>query len=188
MIRFKYEARRGLLVDGMRATGRGLALAAGLSPVGTSADVITIPNGYHYQQTAFYCGEAAMEMQLDSSAVTLNNPTVAAALANTQLLNGAGFSTVNENGAPTTVLPGDYALQNQLYGSVYGGFAAAAFASHQGTPPLAMAGVMNAADAPPSGIHNYAAYAFSPNVFEANGANRTARSRAESLFRYRPRQ
>lgn len=167
------EGPRGAL-----AWSAGFALATALGAGSASAGSIVIPNGYHYQQTSFFCGEGAMEMQLDSPQVRSTNPTVNNAL-NSASTSGYGF--VNENGLPTLVQLGDATIQGQLYGvtpsilssTVWDGFANAAFASHTGTPPGAMARVMNAADAPPLGNDNYAAYTFAPSAVGANAASRT---------------
>lgn len=166
---------RALLVNG------GLAFTACMMSSSAFATVVNIANGYHYQQTSFFCGEGAMEMQFDAPAVTSTNALVANAMANVRAANAGGFAVVPENGAPTVVLPGDFTIQNQLYGTipsilsstVWDGFANFAFATHTGTPPLAMARVMNAVDAPPNGIHNYGAYGFSASAVGANSASRT---------------
>jgi hypothetical protein len=56
-----------------------LSLLAGLALAATtggpaSAELIQIANGYHAQQTPFYCGPASMQMMLDSPAVQALNP------------------------------------------------------------------------------------------------------------------
>jgi hypothetical protein len=159
----------------------GFALAAGFEFGSVFAAQVFINNGYHYQQTSFFCGEGAMEMQLDSPAVLGEGGLASVGINNANMLNGNGFTTANENGLATTVLPGDYGLQSQLYGTapsilsrtVWDGAANLAFANHAGTPPVPMAGVMNGVDAPPNGDHNYAAYGFSPSILGANSASRT---------------
>jgi hypothetical protein len=151
----------------------GCALAAGTARA--QVDEI-IANGYHFQQTAFYCGPGSMEMMLDSPDVTGTNGVVATAIANANAGNIP--NVVFENGKPTVVLgtptTGDLGLQNSLYGAAWGPFTLLAFSRNTGTAPASLAAVMNGADSAPNGIHNYANWNFPPGVF-TNGvlASRT---------------
>ena len=60
-------------------TGGTLVIAAAM-PDTARADVF-IANGYHSQETPFYCGTASMEMVLDSPAIIGTNANVATGLA-----------------------------------------------------------------------------------------------------------
>lgn len=65
--------------------GRLVAAAAALvlsAPAYTQAEEVAIDHGYHFQQTAFFCGPASIQMMLDTAAVRNNNPNVVALLDN----------------------------------------------------------------------------------------------------------
>ncbi len=64
----------------------------------------------------------------------------------------------------------DDVLQNQLYSSVWGAYATAAYNRSTGTPPIAVAGVMNAADGT---VHCYSNYNFAPDLLAGDLASRT---------------
>lgn len=57
-------------------------LIALLTAVCARADEVILDHGYHFQQTFFYCGPAAIQMMLDTPAVRNNNPSVVALLTN----------------------------------------------------------------------------------------------------------
>jgi hypothetical protein len=150
------------------------ALAALAAFAATAKASVYIDNGYHFQQTPFYCGPGSMEMILDSPLVTATNANVANALNNAAAANLGGVQPVFENGNTVNVLPGDLALQNALYSSEWGGFTNLAFATSTGSPPALVAGVMNAADG--SGTLTGRAYAnwnFAPNLIAGDLASRT---------------
>lgn len=135
------------------------------------ADVY-IANGYHFQQTPFYCGEGAMEMMLDSPAVGFG------------VLGGPGPNIpqswyVNSTWGFVANLRGDNALQNNLYTRVYGFYANYAYSSSLGTAPYALAAVMNAVDP----AHRYANYNFSGyyGLWSGDYASRTV---AYALAKY----
>jgi hypothetical protein len=153
-----------------------LSMTSALAAFSTAAEAsVFIDNGYHFQQTPFYCGPGSMEMILDSPLVTATNGNVANALNNAAAINLAqGVRPVFENGNIVNVLPGDLALQNSLYSSQWGGFTNLAFATGTGSPPALVAGVMNAADG--TGTLTGRAYAnwnFAPNLIAGDLASRT---------------
>jgi hypothetical protein len=150
------------------ATSSALTATAAIS--GTAKADAFINNGYHFQQTPFYCGPGSMDMMLDSPEVINNNANVANALTNAAVLNAGGLVPVLENGTIVNVLPGDLKVQNQLYSSEWGAFANLAFATGTGSPPSLVAAVMNAADGT---VHNYANWNFAPNLVAGDLASRT---------------
>lgn len=155
-----------------------LLLVSGLAglvlPSAARADLVYyIDNGYHYQQTPFYCGEGAMEMMLDSPAVAGNNAIVANALATAAANNVPQTIYVNPSFGLVNDLAGDNTLQNRLYGAVWGGAANWAYYTSTGTPPIAVAGVMNATD---GAVHNYINYNLPATLAYGDLASRTIAS------------
>ena len=151
----------------------GTITAAAAISGSAHADVF-IDNGYHFQQAPFYCGPGSMEMMLDSPEVISTNANVASGLAIAAAANAGGLTPVVENGRIVNVLPGDLAVQNQLYSGEWGAFTNLAFATGTGSPPGAVAAVMNAVDGPGNGgVHAYANWNFAPNLVAGDLASRT---------------
>ncbi|HEY1932730.1 MAG TPA: PEP-CTERM sorting domain-containing protein [Acetobacteraceae bacterium] len=157
-----------------------LCVLGAMLPGAAKADLVYyINNGYHYQQTPFYCGEGAMEMMLDAPAVTslnagVTNGLLVAAANNIPIVNGAN-QTIFVNGSFGFVndLTGDTALQNQLYTEVWGGLTPRAYATSTGTPPIAVAAVMNFNDGL---VHNYVNYNLPATLAYGDLASRTIAS------------
>jgi hypothetical protein len=158
-------------------------LAAVTGAPGTAQADVIIQNGYHFQQTPFYSGPGSMEMMLDSPVVTSTNATVANGLATAAAANAGGLTPVVENGTPVNVLPGDLALQNQLYSGVWGASFNAAFAAAAGSPPANVTAVMNTLDGPGSGSGRaYANYNFAPNLPAGDLASRTVAATLQNFM------
>ncbi len=139
-----------------------------------SAEVVTTPHTYHYQQTNFACGTASIEMMLDSPAVRNNNVNV-----DNMFINGPGDLDLF-NGVQAQIYQASRDRRDLLF-NTYG------YVGYQpGTDPIEFSYTINAYDgiangpALPNGVaqggnpaHSYGWYGYFPNLYSGDQAMRT---------------